>query len=62
MKRLLVFFAMIFSQTLFAGTQCSEKTASPRSIATAAESAQRVLQQLEKNDAPLPCWRVMVPI
>lgn len=53
MKRLLIFFAIVLSQQLFAGTQCSEKTASPRAIATAAESAQRVLQQLEKNNAPV---------
>jgi hypothetical protein len=53
MKRLLMFIVCILCQTAFAGTQCSEKTASPRAIATAAESAQRVLQQLEKTDAPV---------
>jgi hypothetical protein len=53
MKRLLFIFAFLVCQPAFAGTQCSEKTASPRAIATAAESAQRVLQQLEKNNAPV---------
>ncbi|MGH8050167.1 MAG: DUF2145 domain-containing protein [Arenimonas sp.] len=53
MKQLLILFIVMLSQPVFAGTQCSEKAASPRAITTAAESAQRVLQQLEKNDAPV---------
>lgn len=53
MKRVLILFIIVFCQPLFAGTQCSEKTASPRAVAVAAESAQRVLQQLEKNNAPV---------
>ncbi len=53
MRKLLFIFALLILQPASAGTQCSEKTASPRAIATAAESAQRVLQQLEKNDAPV---------
>ncbi|MEO8000872.1 MAG: DUF2145 domain-containing protein, partial [Arenimonas sp.] len=51
MKRLLIFLALVFLQPAFAGTQCSEKIASPQAFATAAESAQRVLKQLEKNPA-----------
>jgi hypothetical protein len=51
MKRLIVLLTLICCQPVFAGTQCSEKTASPRALATAAESAQRVLKQLEKNPA-----------
>lgn len=53
MKRMLILLSLVFSQTVFGGTQCSEKTASPEAIATAAESAQRVLAQLEKNNAPV---------
>ncbi len=53
MKRILISLALVFCMPVFAGTQCTEKTASPRAIATAAESAQRVLQQLEKNNAPV---------
>jgi len=53
MKRLLIFLALIFLQPAHAGTQCSEKIAGPRALATAAESAQRVLVQLEKNPAPV---------
>ncbi len=51
MKRLLIIFTFICCQPVFAGTQCTEKTASPRALATAAESAQRVITQLEKNPA-----------
>jgi hypothetical protein len=52
MKKVLFFFALLILQPAFAGTQCSEKTAGPRALATAAESAQRVLKQLEqKNDS-----------
>lgn len=53
MLRLWLLLALAFSQAVSAGTQCSEKTASPRAIATAAETAQRVLRQLEKTDAPV---------
>jgi hypothetical protein len=49
MRRLVILLALVFSQALFAGTQCSEKIADPRALASAAESAQRVLTQLEKN-------------
>ena len=51
MHRLLLLLALVFSPAVFGGTQCSEKPASPRAIATAAETAQRVLRQLEKTDA-----------
>jgi len=53
MKGLLIILVFLSCQPAIAGTQCSEKTASPRAIATAAESAQRVLQQLERRDAPV---------
>ncbi len=53
MKRFLILFALVLCTPVFAGTQCSEKTASPRAIASAAETAQRVLVQLEKNNAPV---------
>jgi hypothetical protein len=49
MKRLVVIITLVFCQPIFAGTQCTEKTVSPRALATAAESAQRVLKELEKN-------------
>jgi len=51
MKRILLLLTLIFFQPAFAGTQCSEKTAGPRALATAAESAQRIVLQLEKNPA-----------
>jgi len=51
MKNFLIMLCLLFLQPAFAGTQCTEKTATPRALATAAESAQRVLQQLEKNNA-----------
>lgn len=53
MHRLLLVLALVLSPAVLAGTQCSEKTASPQAIASAAETAQRVLVQLEKNDAPV---------
>lgn len=53
MKRMLMSLALVFCTPAFAGTQCSEKIASPRAIAMAAESAERVLQQLENNNAPV---------
>ena len=49
MKRLIILLTLICCQPVFAGSQCSEKIAGPRALATAAESAQRVLKQLEKN-------------
>jgi len=53
MKHLLLMLVLIFPATVLGGTQCSENTASPKAIATAADSAQRVLLQLEKHDAPV---------
>lgn len=53
MHRLLLLLALVFSPAVFGGTQCSEIAATPKAIATAAESAQRVLAQLEKNNAPV---------
>lgn len=53
MHRLLILLALVFSPSIWAGTQCSEKTASPIALASAAETAQRVLGQLEENDAPV---------
>lgn len=50
MKRLLFLLSMIAWQPLLAGTQCSEKTASPEAVAVAAISAQRILGQLEKSN------------
>jgi hypothetical protein len=53
MMRLFFALCLMLTTPAFAGTQCSEKIASPQSIAVAAESAQRVLQQLEKQNAPV---------
>ena len=53
MHRLLLIIAMACPSSVFAGTQCSEKTASPAAMATAAETARHVLRQLEKTDAPV---------
>lgn len=53
MHRLLFLLTLFLSPVTMAGTQCSEKTASPAAIAIAAETAQRVLAQLEKNNAPV---------
>ena len=53
MKRLIFLIALLFLQPAHAGTQCSEKIASPTSLLTASKSAQRIMQQLEKNPAPV---------
>jgi hypothetical protein len=53
MHRLFFMLCLLLLKPAFAGTQCSEKTASPQSIALAAESAQRVVKALEKQNAPV---------
>ncbi len=53
MRWLLLLLSLVFLQPALAGTQCNEKTASPRALATAGESAQRIVAQLEKNPAPV---------
>jgi hypothetical protein len=51
MKRLIIFLSLVFSPSVFAGTECSEKVSSPLTLATAAQSAQRVLKQLETKNS-----------
>lgn len=53
MHRFLLVLVLMFSPAVLAGTQCTDKSASPRAIATAAETAQRVLTQLEKSNSPV---------
>jgi hypothetical protein len=50
-KRWCFIWAMFFISPAIAGTACTEKAATPEAMVRAAESAQRVLQALEKKNA-----------
>jgi hypothetical protein len=52
-KRWCFILAMFFVSPAIAGTACTDKAATPQAMATAAGSAQRVLQALEKKNAPV---------